>query len=68
MSILPEKCPFCGEKMEKGYLYTSHAFWWSKEKTKKSSINNRNSNENFWFNMSKEAHKCPKNKIVLFTC
>ena len=32
MSKLPEDCPICGEKMDKGYVYHGGGIYWTEKK------------------------------------
>ncbi|MCP8317640.1 MAG: hypothetical protein H3Z51_12400 [archaeon] len=71
MSKIPENCPICGEKTEKGYMICSAAhIGWNKKKKKWYSTM-RGAEIIVWGNAfsftNVEAHRCPKCKIVLFS-
>jgi len=66
LSKLPENCPICGMKMERGYVTTGMQIWWSKEKTGSLA---RATDEvvagSVWSGTCQEAYRCLNCKIVL---
>jgi hypothetical protein len=60
LSKLPENCPICGSKLEKGYVFNPYAssLAWSKEK--KRTAAERIVGENItWFGYNFVASRCP---------
>jgi len=72
---LPENCPVCEEKMEKGYVSASPGIYWSKRKTAFKRIFKGQRWEALlkgrfamWIApVNAEAYRCPNCKIVIFT-
>jgi hypothetical protein len=65
---LPEDCPFCGEKTEKGYVRAVTAIGWSEYKSGTVILDNDHILIGDHFSStSVEGRKCPSCKIVLFT-
>ena len=72
MVELLEKCPVCGNRMEKGYVNSGSAgIFWTKEKHKwrvPFNVDVLVGRRNFsWFMASVEAFRCPNDKIVIFS-
>ena len=69
LSKVPEKCPVCGEKMEKGYVASPiPAINWSKEKKDWNLWGSENLIRGKYQlgNACAEAYRCPNCRIVIF--
>ena len=68
MFKLPENCPFCGEKTEKGYVCAVTAIGWSKHKPGTIILDNDHVLVGDYLSSTAvEGRKCPSCKIVLFS-
>jgi len=69
LAKLPDNCPVCGNKLERGYVSASPDIYWSEEKIKFLGHWEALLGGHFgkWIMMvNAEASRCPDCKIVLF--
>ena len=68
---IPENCPVCGDKMEKGYVSATPDVYWSKKKVTLKFWRTRWEallRGHFYGTMvNAEAYRCPNCKIVTFS-
>jgi len=67
LSKLPENCPVCGNRMEKGYLYLSGpGIYWGRKKRVFPKLGLIAGKRWDWFGSVIEAHMCTSCRLVLF--
>lgn len=67
--VLPENCPFCSKKIEKGYVITNFDIRWTKEKEVYEIFSKTQENliGSHWIGTNEENYRCPYCQIVFFS-